>query len=135
MTEVIQLTDYRRVTTRRPGKRVKKKSTRPQNALSSVDRAELDARINEVAARFDNEWLIKDSIRKGIRKGCGVSRYYHVTPSQMTSYINELHDLNHKAYVFQKLRFVLLNWCSKTIEKIFMDCGYDIDRFIERIIE
>ncbi|MEW8481933.1 MAG: hypothetical protein AB2669_13625 [Candidatus Thiodiazotropha endolucinida] len=135
MTEVVQLSDYRCVTTRRLSKRVKKKSTRPQNALSSADRAELDARINEVAARFDNEWLIKDSIRKGIRKSCGVARYYHITPSQMTSYINELHDLNHKAYVFQKLRYVLLNWRSKSVEKIFVDCGYDIDKFIERVIE
>ncbi|MEW8230332.1 MAG: hypothetical protein AB2745_08415 [Candidatus Thiodiazotropha endolucinida] len=135
MTEVVQLSDYRRVTTRRPGKRVKKKSTRPQNALSSADRAELDERINKVAARFDDEWLVKNTIRQGIRNNCGVARYYHITPSQMTSYINELHDLDYKAYVFQKLRFVLSNWRSKNVEKIFVDCGYDIDRFIERVIE
>lgn len=75
MTEVVQLSDYRRVTTHRPRKRVKKKTTRPQNALSSADRAELDERINKVAARFDDEWLVKDTIRQDIRKSCGVARY------------------------------------------------------------
>lgn len=135
MTEVVQISDYKRVTTRQSGKRVKKKSTRPQNALSSADRAELDERINKVAARFDDEWLVKKTIRQDIRKSCGVARYYHITPSQMTSYINDFRDLDYMAYVFQKLRFVLSNWHSKNVEKIFVDCDYDIDRFIERVIE
>lgn len=135
MTEVIQLSDYRRVTTRRAGKRVKKKPTCPQNALSSADRAELDARINSITNRFKHPWPVKNAIRQGIRKNCGVKRYYHITPSQMTSYIDELHALDYKAYVFSKLQYVFSYWPTKHLEKVFIDCDYDIDRFIGRVVE
>ncbi|MFC1337284.1 MAG: hypothetical protein G8D81_20485 [gamma proteobacterium symbiont of Clathrolucina costata] len=135
MTEVIQLSDYRRVTTRRPGKRVKKKSTRPQNALSSADRAELDGRIKAITRRFRYPGLAKTHITRDIRESCGVGRYYHITPSQMTSYITELDSMEHRAYVFARLSYVFNTWDNRNLEKVFIDCDFDIDRFIDRVVE
>lgn len=135
MTEVVQLSDYRRVSTRRSSKRAKKKSTRPQNALSSADRAELDERIKSVTRRFKYPGLAKQHITRDIRESCGVGRYYHITASQMTSYIDELDSMAHRAYVFARVLWVFQSWNSGNLEKVFIDCDMDIDRFIERIIE
>lgn len=85
--------------------------------------------------RFTNKWTVKDAIRRDIRQSCGVSRYYHITPSQMSSYINEIVNLDYKAYVFQKLRYVLDRWDERTLEKLFIDCEFDLDRFIDRVVE
>lgn len=116
-------------------KPTKHKASRPQNAISSADRAELDERINSIAGYFRHEWLIKKKIRRDIRESCGVSRYYHITPSQMTSYIDEFNNMGHKSYVFARVRRAFGKWDSKNLEKVFIDCDLDIDRFIERIIQ
>ncbi|MEW8439701.1 MAG: hypothetical protein AB2689_16255 [Candidatus Thiodiazotropha taylori] len=135
MTEVIQLSDFRRGVVRQKSKPAKKNTSRPQNAISKADKAELDERINKVVRRFTNRWIVKDTIRRDIRQSCGVSRYYHITPSQMSSYINEIDNLDYKAYVFQKLRYVLDRWDERTLEKLFIDCEFDLDRFIDRVVE
>ncbi|MCU7863657.1 MAG: hypothetical protein KZQ92_06735 [Candidatus Thiodiazotropha sp. (ex Lucinoma borealis)] len=135
MTEVVQLSDYRRVTTHRQGKQVKRKTTRPQNALSSADRAELDERIKSITRRLKNPGLAKQHITRNIRESCGVGRYFHITASQMTSYINELDSMEHRAYVFARVRWVFQTWDNRNLEKVFIDCDMDIDRFIERVIE
>ncbi|MCG7923061.1 MAG: hypothetical protein N0C81_03195 [Candidatus Thiodiazotropha lotti] len=135
MTEVIQLSDFRCGVVRQKSKPTKKNTTRPQNAISKADKAELDERINKVVRRFTDKWTVKDMIRRDIRKSCGVSRYYHITPSQMSSYINEIDNLDYKAYVFQKLRYVLDRWDERTLEKLFIDCEFDLDRFIDRVVE
>ncbi|MCG8085504.1 MAG: hypothetical protein JAZ13_07280 [Candidatus Thiodiazotropha taylori] len=135
MTEVIQLSDFRRGVVRQKSKPAKRNTSRPQNAISKADKAELDERINKVVRRFTNKWTVKDTIRRDIRKSCGVSRYYHITPSQMSSYINEIDNLDYKAYVFQKLRYVLDRWDERTLEKLFIDCEFDLDRFIDRVVE
>ncbi|MEW8348252.1 MAG: hypothetical protein AB2687_08065 [Candidatus Thiodiazotropha taylori] len=135
MTEVIQLSDFRRGIVRQKSKPAKKNTSRPQNAISKADKAELDERINKVVRRFTNRWIVKDTIRRDIRQSCGVSRYYHITPSQMSSYINEIDNLDYKAYVFQKLRYVLDRWDERTLEKLFIDCEFDLDRFIDRVVE
>ncbi|MEW8548576.1 MAG: hypothetical protein AB2693_34170 [Candidatus Thiodiazotropha sp.] len=132
MTQIIQLGDHRQAPKKRP---TKKKSSRPQNALSSAERAELDERIHSVACRFEHQWQIKKTIRDDIRKSCGVSRYYHITPSQMTGYIVELNDMEHKAYVFTRLRSVFNDWHDKNIEKVFIECELDLDSFIERVTQ
>ncbi|MBT3038810.1 MAG: hypothetical protein KME37_07680 [Candidatus Thiodiazotropha sp. (ex Codakia orbicularis)] len=132
MSQIIQFGEHTQAPKAKPTKR---KASRPQNAISSADRAELDERMNRVASRFYNEWMIKKAIRDDIRESCGVGRYYHITPSQMTSYIEELKYMDHKAYVFARLRYTFEKWDSKNIEKVFIDCDLDIDRFIERIIQ
>lgn len=135
MTEVIQLSDFRSGIVRQKSKPAKKNTSRPQNAISKADKAELDERINKVVRRFTNKWTVKDAIRRDIRQSCGVSRYCHITPSQMSSYINEIVNLDYKAYVFQKLRYVLDRWDERTLEKLFIDCEFDLDRFIDRVVE
>ncbi|MEW8042491.1 MAG: hypothetical protein AB2800_20080 [Candidatus Thiodiazotropha endolucinida] len=132
MTQIIQFNERNQAPKKRPAK---KKASRPQNALSSADRAELDERINSIARRFKHQWQIKKAIRDDIRKSCGVGRYYHMTPSQMTSYIDELNATGYRAYVFARVCHAFEMWDSKNLEKVFIDCDLDIDRFIERIIQ
>ncbi|MEW8070683.1 MAG: hypothetical protein AB2826_09680 [Candidatus Thiodiazotropha sp.] len=132
MTQIIQFGEHTQAPKAKPTKR---KASRPQNALSSADRAELDERINSIARRFKHQWQIKKAIRDDIRKSCGVGRYYHMTPSQMTSYIDELNAMGHRAYVFARVCHAFEMWDSKNLEKVFIDCDLDIDRFIERIIQ
>ncbi|MCU7870357.1 MAG: hypothetical protein KZQ98_17810 [Candidatus Thiodiazotropha sp. (ex Lucinoma borealis)] len=116
-------------------KPAKHKSSKPQNALSSADRSELDERIKSVTRRFKYPVLAKQRITHDIRESCGVSRYYHITPSQMTSYINELDSKEHRAYVFAQVRYVFNSWDNRNLEKVFIDCDMDMDRFIDRVVE
>ncbi|MCG7932138.1 MAG: hypothetical protein N0E44_19070 [Candidatus Thiodiazotropha lotti] len=135
MTEVIQLSDFRCGVVRQKSKPTKKNTTRPQNAISKADKAELDERIKAITRRFKYPGLAKQHITHDIRKSCGVGRYYHITPSQMTSYIEELDSKEYKAYVFARLRYVLSSWDDSNLETVFIDCDFDIDRFIDRVVE
>ncbi|MBT3011223.1 MAG: hypothetical protein KME41_05795 [Candidatus Thiodiazotropha sp. (ex Lucina pensylvanica)] len=132
MSNIIQFSEHTETPKPKPTKR---KASRPQNAISSADRAELDEKISRVASRFRNPWPIKNAIRRDIRESCGVSRYYHVTPSQMTSYIDEINDMGYKAFVFARVCHAFDKWNRENLEKVFIDCDLDMDRFIERIIQ
>ncbi|MCG8016306.1 MAG: hypothetical protein JAY97_08830 [Candidatus Thiodiazotropha sp. 'RUGA'] len=135
MTEVIQLSDFRCGSARQRIKPAKKKTSRPQNAISKADKAELDERIKAITRRFRHPELAKQNITRDIRESCGVGRYYHITPSQMTSYISELDSKEYKAYVFARLRYVFSNWSDGNLETVFVDCDFDIDRFIDRVVD
>ncbi|MEW8551092.1 MAG: hypothetical protein AB2533_11595 [Candidatus Thiodiazotropha endolucinida] len=132
MSQVIQFGEHTQAPKPKPTKR---KVSRPQNAISSADRAELDEKINRVASHFRHPWPIKNAIRRDIRESCGVSRYYHITPGQMTSYIDEINDIGYKAYIFARVRQAFKRWEDENLEKVFLDCDLDIDRFIERIVQ
>lgn len=103
MTQIIQFGEHNRTLRRSLGK---SKSSKPQNALLSSDWAELDERIKSITRRFKYPRLAKQHITSDIRESYGVGRYYHITSSQMTSYINELDSMEHRAYVFTRVRWV-----------------------------
>jgi len=132
MSTVISFADHRTSKTKPVTKPKRKKATRPKNALSPADKEELDSRIGDIERRFTDKYEVRCAVRKDIRERYNVQRYDYISSGQFDDYIEKLNDLSYKSYRLAKLRHVLFHW---EYEKIFIDCEFDMNAFIDRVTD
>jgi hypothetical protein len=110
---------------------------KPQTAksLPPGKRAELDARIAEVADRFsdNNKWLVTDMIRKMIRNKFNVSRYYQMPESALDAYIDSIYDLEYEAFRLLRFKMRAFSWGIESLEKIFLESDWNLHELVERM--